>query len=61
MNIYVNIYVDYLDHPLAPSHHRENFLFIDLASPFEVLSIAPVNNGVLVCSPCVKHLYVALT
>ena len=60
MNIYVDIYVDYLDHPLAPSHREENFLFIDLASPFEVLSIAPVNNGVLVRSPGVKRLYVAI-
>ena len=56
---YINIMSRILDHPLAPSHRQENFLFIDLASPFEVLSIAPVNNGVLVCSPCVKHLYVA--
>jgi hypothetical protein len=60
MNIYVNIYVDFLDHPLAPSHRQENFLFNDVASPFEVLSIAPVNNGGLVVSPGVKHLYVAL-
>ena len=45
---------------LAPSHHRGKLRFIDLASPFEVLAIAPVNNGVLVRSPCVKHLYVAI-
>ena len=47
-----------LDHPLAPDQPLDNFLIIDLASLFEVLSIAPVKNKSSGCSPGVKHLYV---